>query len=261
MRATLVAPGPVDALTREQAKANKLCRKVKKRKTKYVAAKEWRSRRRGGPGVTATCAECANATRLGGIPIDQRGAQPCSSGYEEVRRLCRHATGRLDRRRTTRSGGHGDDYNFYDFNGVAGQLHRTRTPRSARDTAKVTMLSNRSRLYEEMKRVQRQVLLGWDTSSVTNMYGAFYEAASSLAQPARLSQATVWSTPGVAVGRTEMYGAFYEAAPSAASRSSRYDAPCTRIAFTDERNCEPNIGRHVLLRSQARTYAAEEAGR
>ena len=30
----------VDALTREQAKENKMCRKVKKRKTKYVAAKE-----------------------------------------------------------------------------------------------------------------------------------------------------------------------------------------------------------------------------
>ena len=30
----------VDALTREQAKENKLCRKVKKRKNKYVAAKE-----------------------------------------------------------------------------------------------------------------------------------------------------------------------------------------------------------------------------
>ena len=58
----------VDALTREQAKENKLCRKVKKRKTKYVAAKEKYEEKYEKSceeevgeqaDVKATCAECA----------------------------------------------------------------------------------------------------------------------------------------------------------------------------------------------------------
>ena len=54
-----------DALTREQAKENKLCRKVKKRKNKYVAAKEkyeekYEKSCEEEVGVKATCAECAN---------------------------------------------------------------------------------------------------------------------------------------------------------------------------------------------------------
>ena len=68
MRATLLVvfalSVAVDALTREQAKANKLCRKVKKRKTKYVAAKEkyeekYEKSCEEEAGVKATCAECA----------------------------------------------------------------------------------------------------------------------------------------------------------------------------------------------------------
>ena len=58
----------VDALTREQAKENKLCRKVKKRKNKYVAAKEKYEEKYEKSceeevgeqaDVKATCAECA----------------------------------------------------------------------------------------------------------------------------------------------------------------------------------------------------------
>ena len=72
MRATLLVvfalSVAVDALTREQAKANKLCRKVKKRKTKYVAAKEKYEEKYEKSceeevgeqaDVKATCAECA----------------------------------------------------------------------------------------------------------------------------------------------------------------------------------------------------------
>ena len=72
----------VDALTREQAKENKMCRKVKKRKTKYVAAKEKYEEKyeksceeddEEEVGVKATCAECAS------VACDKWAASPSTS--------------------------------------------------------------------------------------------------------------------------------------------------------------------------------------
>ena len=69
----------VDALTREQAKENKMCRKVKKRKRKYVAAKEKYEEKyeksceeddEEEVGVKATCAECAS------VACDKWAASP-----------------------------------------------------------------------------------------------------------------------------------------------------------------------------------------
>ena len=159
----------VDALTREQAKENKMCRKVKKRKTKYVAAKEKYEEKyeksceeddEEEVGVKATCAECAS------VACDKWAASPSTSAG--LRYLI-SATGMPKEQ----AGCCVDTSELTDFSylGFFLDVFGTNDP-ICWDTAKVTTFENMLNGATKFN----GALVGWDTSKVTKMDRTFSSA-------------------------------------------------------------------------------------
>ena len=190
MRATLLVVAlsvAVDALTREQAKANKLCRKVKKRKTKYVAAKEkyeekYEKSCEEEAGVKATCAECAGV-------VCKWAAFP--STREELDRVLQDMPKEyvgccVDTSEVT-------DFSSLDFSYLGSSMNDVLF---CWDTAKATT-------FEKMVSGATEfngALLGWDTSKVTTMYATFLNAQA-------FNQKLIWDTSSV----TSMWNTFLNA--------------------------------------------------
>ena len=153
----------VDALTREQAKENKLCRKVKKRKNKYVAAKEKYEEKyeksceeevEEEVSVKATCAECANV-------VCDLAASPSTN--EELNRVLKVMPKEyigccVDTSEVT-------DFGYLGFDPGSS----TNEP-FCWDTAKVTT-STKWRTGQQFN----GALLGWDTSKVEDLDYTFYD--------------------------------------------------------------------------------------
>ena len=162
----------VDALTREQAKENKLCRKVKKRKNKYVAAKEKYEEKYEKSceeevgeqvGVKATCAECA------GVVCKWAASPSTNDELSDVLRFMpkEYVGCCVDTSEVT-------DFSYLGFD----NLEESTNEPFCWDTAKGTTFEEV--LYEAYD--FNGALLGWDTGSVTNMNGGFSRAASPRAR-------------------------------------------------------------------------------
>ena len=180
----------VDALTREQAKENKLCRKVKKRKNKYVAAKEKYDEKYEKSceeevgeqvGVKATCAECAGV-------VCKWAASPSTNEelYDVLQVMPKEYIGCcVDTSEVT-------DFGYLGFDDLGPS---TNDP-FCWDTAKVTTFYEMA--YGATK--FNGALLGWDTSKAKDLDYTFYDCEA-------FNQALDWDTSSM----TMMSGAFRNA--------------------------------------------------